>query len=149
VDANTPATFEVFGYDALSNQTSHQLADGNTNTATFDSLNRVATMSYFDGQNVAYGYTLNGQRQTVTDKRGVTTYNYDALDRVTSIVQPNGQSVSGLPAFLRCLLPIWPTKNALITRFYFSQEELPHRSVFGTTSPGRCLRGTFRQMLLH
>ncbi len=87
-------SFESFGYDLNSNQTSHQLADGNTNTFVYDALDRLTQTSYFDGQTVAYTYTPTGQRETVTDARGVTRYEYDNHDWLIRVTQSNGQTVS-------------------------------------------------------
>ena len=56
-------------------------------------MERLTTLTYFDGSSVGYTYTPDGQQQTVVDGRGTTTYAYDNQDRVTTITQPSGQSV--------------------------------------------------------
>ncbi len=40
---------------------------------------------------VQYGYDADGRLETVTDLRGeVTTYEYDTLNRLTAVVDPEG-----------------------------------------------------------
>lgn len=87
-------SYEAFGYDANGNLLSHRLTDGNTNTFVYDALNRLTQTGYFDAQIVTATYTLNDQRQTVTDGRGTTYYEYDNRDRLIRLVQPNGQAIA-------------------------------------------------------
>jgi RHS repeat-associated protein len=43
---------------------------------------------------VVFTYTPTGQRATVTDDRGLTTYRYDERDRLVSRTDPDGTSIS-------------------------------------------------------
>jgi RHS repeat-associated protein len=80
-------SFEEWKYDAAGNMTRHRLADGNANLYDYDSLNRLKQLNYFDGKVVTHTYTLVGQKETVKDYRGITSYTYDAQDRVTGVIQ--------------------------------------------------------------
>ena len=41
-----------------------------------------------------YTYDLNGNRVSMTDPTGITTYSYDVLNRLTSITNPSGQTTA-------------------------------------------------------
>jgi YD repeat-containing protein len=56
-----------------------------------DKQNKKQSMSALDPQ---YTYDLNGNRITMTDPTGTTTYVYDALNRLTSITNPSGEITS-------------------------------------------------------
>jgi YD repeat-containing protein len=42
---------------------------------------------------MAYTYTATGQRRTMADGTGTTTYHYDALDRPITVTNGAGQAV--------------------------------------------------------
>lgn len=86
-------TFEHYGYDLVGNRTSVRLADGQTNTYTYDTRNRLTGIAYFGGPSVSFTFTPTGQRATATDARGTTTYAYDNRDDLTGIALPGGQAV--------------------------------------------------------
>jgi YD repeat-containing protein len=58
-------------------------------------VNRLTSISYSDGQtpNVTYAFDGNGNRTSMTDGTGQTTYSYDELDRPTSVTSPGSQPV--------------------------------------------------------
>jgi len=73
---------------------SHRLADGQVNSYSYDTMDHLQQVTYFDGSSVRYTYTPTGQPYQVTDNRGSTTYGYDNQNRLTSISTPrNGQVV--------------------------------------------------------
>jgi RHS repeat-associated protein len=80
-------SFEEWKYDLTGNMTRHRLADGNANLYDYDNLNRLKQLNYFDGKIVTHTYTLAGQKETVKDYRGTTSYSYDVRDRVTGVIQ--------------------------------------------------------------
>ncbi|NEP58533.1 MAG: RHS repeat-associated core domain-containing protein, partial [Symploca sp. SIO2G7] len=47
-----------------------------------------------DEFDVAFTYTDNGLRETVTDGRGTTTYSYDERDRLLQRIDPDGRSIA-------------------------------------------------------
>ena len=60
---------------------------------SYDELNRIETLTFGDGQQVAYEYFPDGLKKTVTNPNGTTsTYDYDAADRMTEIAHtgPSG-----------------------------------------------------------
>jgi RHS repeat-associated protein len=72
-------------YDGLGRATQTQLTSDPDGTdyvdTTYDSVGRKATVS-------------NPHRSASSPTDGITTYSYDALDRVTSVLQPDGSQVS-------------------------------------------------------
>lgn len=72
---------------------SHEDAQGDTVTYTYDGADNLAAITYPDGTRVCYEYDLNDNLIKVTDREGlVTTYVYDAINRITEIHRPNGIS---------------------------------------------------------
>lgn len=72
---------------------SHEKAQGDTVTYTYDGADNLAAITYPDGTKVSYKYDLNDNLIKVTDREGlVTAYVYDAINRVTEIHRPNGIS---------------------------------------------------------
>jgi len=43
---------------------------------------------------VAYSYDSDGNRTSMVDSQGTTTYAYDALDRLTAVNNSGGKTVS-------------------------------------------------------
>jgi len=68
---------------------------GRTTTYTYDALNRPVSMDYSDPAtpDVAYAYDANGNRNSMTDGTGATTYAYDELDRLLSVTTPGPKVV--------------------------------------------------------
>jgi RHS repeat-associated protein len=88
---------ESAAYDLNSNLTSLSKMKNNavTSTAnyTYDSINRLVTETpdpSFGEPTVNFTYTPDSLPATMTDGSGTTTYNYDALNRLTSKVTPEG-----------------------------------------------------------
>jgi RHS repeat-associated protein len=82
-----------YGYDPVSNVISLTDANGKNNTFSYDNDNRLAQASYSDGSIVRYTYDADSNRTSLIDPHGTTSYVYDALDRVTSIVFPGSVGV--------------------------------------------------------
>ncbi|MCP5094729.1 MAG: hypothetical protein GY943_04170 [Chloroflexi bacterium] len=73
------------------------LTDGNKATTTYeyDGLNRLTDVHYLDdNEDVNYVYDAIGNRKTMTDSVGVTSYLYDDLYRLTSVTDPFTGTVS-------------------------------------------------------
>jgi RHS repeat-associated protein len=111
MDANLNTT--TYGYDAvnrlnissdpLSNTTSYTYDfAGNPSSQTkpdstvihygFDADNRPSGISA-PGLSIGFGYDPMGNRSTLTDATGSTSYQYDALNRPTQIIQPGNKAV--------------------------------------------------------
>jgi RHS repeat-associated protein len=80
----TPVQPTLYAYDALSNL--RTVTQGQqTRTFTYDSLKRLTSAFNPESGLVSYDYDQNGNLRRKTDARGIkTTYDYDALGRVTS-----------------------------------------------------------------
>jgi RHS repeat-associated protein len=85
-----------FSYDAAGNRTGLTNPSGRTTAYAYDAANQVTSISYSDGRtpNVSLTYTANGQRASMTDGTGTSTYSYNSLNRLTRVVNGAGKSVS-------------------------------------------------------
>lgn len=84
---------ETFTYDLAGNQTSHKDFNGKTTTYAYDLANRVISKTpdtSLPDPVVKFTYTATGQRQSMTDATGSTSYSYDLRDRLLQKVTPVG-----------------------------------------------------------
>jgi RHS repeat-associated protein len=84
---------ESYGYDLAGNLTTKTDFNGKTTTYQYDFLNRLLSKTpdaSFAAPTVVYTYNALGQRKTMSDASGLTTYNYDSRDRLNSKVTPQG-----------------------------------------------------------
>lgn len=56
-------------------------------------MDRLVTKGFPDGSTTEYTYTPTGQRASVIDDCGITTYTYDGRDRVLSRTNPDGETI--------------------------------------------------------
>lgn len=70
--------------DALAHKTVYQA----------DVRGRLSSIQYFDGTSVAYTYDGNGNRLTMSDSLGVTSYSYDGANRPLRVVDPYNRTVN-------------------------------------------------------
>lgn len=111
-DANGHTT--TFGYDHMGRRVSRTLPLGMTETMTYDAAGNLATRTDFNGRTTSFVYdalnrltekrpdpatgepvvrftfTASGQRATMVDASGTTTYSYDGRDRLTAKATPAG-----------------------------------------------------------
>ncbi|MDY7075865.1 MAG: hypothetical protein SXV54_02970, partial [Chloroflexota bacterium] len=78
-----------YGYDKLGNQLVVTDALDHTTVCTYDPLNRLTAADYSSGESFEYRYDAVGNRLALTettslDETSVTTYTYDAANRLTS-----------------------------------------------------------------
>ncbi len=83
----------IYAYDAVGNMVSSIDANGKASGITYDALNRPTTRSYADGNTIGFSYDKNGNRVSMADLHGVTSYQYDDLDRVIAVTSPGGAEV--------------------------------------------------------
>src|SRR5262249_37818886 len=84
---------EIAAYDKVGNLTGLTDFNGKTTAYSYDSLNRLKTLTpdaSLGQPVVAFTYTSTGQRATMADASGSTTYNYDTRDRLLSKATPQG-----------------------------------------------------------
>ena len=84
----------TFTYDALSRRTAMTLPNGTQTTYTYDPASQVTAILHQLGASgptinqAAYTYNGVGNRESLTDRRGVQNFGYDTLDRLTSASHP-------------------------------------------------------------
>ncbi len=88
----------TYTYDAAGRQTGIAYANGATATYGYDNADRLLSLSHShptQGAIASFTYTLDavGNRRTMVDGDGTTTYTYDALNRLTRVVYPGGETV--------------------------------------------------------
>ena len=88
---------ETFGYDANNDVTSDVVSRGGVVSSSvavqYDTLARPYRKQGNHGQVLTYGYDGNGNVLSMSDAAGhVTSYQYDALDRVTQKTESGGAS---------------------------------------------------------
>jgi RHS repeat-associated protein len=84
---------ELYTYDQVGNMATRTDFLGRQTTYNYDALNRPTSKvpaAALGEPTVAYTYTPTGERATMTDASGTTTFNYDARDRLTSKQTPQG-----------------------------------------------------------
>lgn len=84
----------AYAYDGAGNRTSMVDALGRTTTYGYDAANQLVSVSYSDGKtpNFTYTYDADGQRQTMTDGTGTSSYTFDSLHRLTKSTNGAGQT---------------------------------------------------------
>jgi RHS repeat-associated protein/uncharacterized repeat protein (TIGR01451 family) len=82
----------TYTYDPVGNLA--QMVDPNQNstTYTYDPLNRATQITRPD-ETVTFTYDAGGNRLTMSDLTGLTSYSYDALYRLTAVTDPLSQTV--------------------------------------------------------
>jgi YD repeat-containing protein len=85
--------FETFSYDAVGNMSARTDFNAKTTTFDYDLLNRLTRKTpdpSFAAPPVEFAYTATGQRASMTDPSGLTTYAYDDRDRLMQKSSPAG-----------------------------------------------------------
>lgn len=83
-----------YGYDAVGNQTSRLDANGALTGYGYYADNLLRQISYPSGAPVLFEYDANHNRTRMSDGLGVSTWTYDALDRLTATTDSLGRSLS-------------------------------------------------------
>jgi len=97
-----------YTYDAVGNRASMTDGNGHITSYTYDEVNRLLS----DGI-VSYTYDKFGNRKTMTDAQGVTSYDYDDLNRLVKITYP--QIVNGQPAVIEYGYDAAGNRTSMIT----------------------------------
>jgi RHS repeat-associated protein len=71
-------------YDGIGNVVSSTDGNGATSLLSYDALERSTGVTYADGSSVSLSYDFTGNLTQVSDALGTSTYDYDALHRLTS-----------------------------------------------------------------
>jgi RHS repeat-associated protein len=85
-----------YSYDPAGNVLTSTDPNGVTTTDTYTPLNQVATTSYSDSSTPAvdYAHDANGNRVTMDDGTGTSTYVYDPFNELTSYENGAGKTVT-------------------------------------------------------
>uniref|UniRef100_UPI0023DF5DE9 RHS repeat-associated core domain-containing protein n=1 Tax=Argonema antarcticum TaxID=2942763 RepID=UPI0023DF5DE9 len=82
-------------YDKVGNIKRTADFNGKTIEYSYDSLNRLKTKHFLnENRSVQFTYTPTGRRETVTDGRGITTYDYDERGLLRSRMEPDNTPIS-------------------------------------------------------
>jgi RHS repeat-associated protein len=87
-----------YTYDNAGRLSTTTLPNGVVTTNTYDNADRLTSVVHKLGTTVleSFTYTLDavGNRLSMADADGTTSYTYDALDRITSVTYPTGTPTS-------------------------------------------------------
>jgi RHS repeat-associated protein len=85
-----------YSYDGVGNRLSLTAPSGQVTSYGYDLANELTSINYSDGvtPSVSFSYTANGQRASMADGTGTTSYTYDSLGRLTKVTNGAGQAVS-------------------------------------------------------
>jgi RHS repeat-associated protein len=81
-------------YDVIGNISSTVDFNGRTTTYKYDIENRLIEQNFTNDPTVRMTYTVDDLVATVTDGRGLTSFSYDAQDRLVSRTDPDGSRIS-------------------------------------------------------
>lgn len=85
----------LFAFDAVGNRVSVTDANGLITLYVYDAVRQLTSIDYpSPDADVTFTYSLTGQRASMTDGLGTTSWRYDDSDRVTAITDPFGATVS-------------------------------------------------------
>ena len=82
-----------FTYDAVGNRKTRTDYNGALTEYTYDALNRLKTISYPDTTSVGYTYDRLSRLQTATNENGTVNFDYNKMNRLTSVTDVFGQVV--------------------------------------------------------
>ena len=83
-----------FSYDLVGNLIDETFGNGKSKIFTYDAVNQLLKVLYGDGSAVMYTYDADGNRLTMEDGLGTTSYQYDALNRLLQLVRFDGKQLS-------------------------------------------------------
>ncbi len=87
---------ETYAYDLAGNLTNKVDFNGHSTVYAYDTMNRLLSKTpdeFFAAPAVTFSYTAAGQRATMSDASGLTTYGYDLRDRLLTKATPQGTLV--------------------------------------------------------
>ena len=85
---------ETMAYNADGTLERHTDFTGRARTFEYDLAQRLTKRTHPDGSEVFFTYTPTGQRASVTDPRGTTSYRYDNRERLIEKIDPTGYKLA-------------------------------------------------------
>ncbi len=79
-----------FAYNSAGFITRQTDPDATITSFTYDSLGNLTSVEKSSGGSIQFGYDLLGRLTSKTTSEGVTRWSYDAGDRITQVILPNG-----------------------------------------------------------
>jgi RHS repeat-associated protein len=87
-------SYFIYSYDDDGNLNARSDSAGNSTSYTVDPLGRRTHEGFPGSHSNDYTYDNTGNLKTIVDAAGTVTYNYDAINRVSSIVSPTASGTS-------------------------------------------------------
>ena len=84
----------TMSYNAAGDLASIASQSGAITSFSYDNAGRMVRRNYPDGTFEAFTYRPTGQRTSATGELGKILYEYDALDRLSAVIQPDGRRLS-------------------------------------------------------
>ncbi len=84
----------AFAYDAVGNRLGILEPNNKSTIFFYDEVNRLVLIGYDDNSSVTFTYDANGNRTGMTDSIGTSSWQYDALNRMTSQTDAFGKVIS-------------------------------------------------------
>ena len=135
----------TYGYDAAGNQTSVAYGSNPTTTYCYDAANELSgyqltgtcpSSPSASNMSVYYTYYKDGQRSTMSDATGTSSYTFDSLDRLTKEVNGASQEVDyGYDAAGRLNKLTYPGGTNVVNRTYYDNGELKTVQSWADTQP--------------
>lgn len=115
----------VYTYDLDGNRTALIDPMQRTTRYGYDADSEPMTITYSDGTtpNVTFNYYKSGQRASMTDGTGTTSYQYDQLDRTYAVTNGAGQTVGYRYDLAGNLTNLIYPDSSVITRTYDAANE--------------------------
>jgi RHS repeat-associated protein len=110
-----------YGYDGAGNRTSATDPQGRVTSYVYDGDNEVITIAYGDGKTaaVSLSYDADGQRLSMADGSGTSTYQFDSLHRVSQTKNGAGQTLQyGYDLNGHLSSVVYPGGSNTVTRGY-------------------------------
>lgn len=85
-----------YAYDAAGHKTAAVNAEDQTTSYAYDAAGELTGINYSDGQtpNISEGYDTAGNRTSLTDGSGTSTFTYDSLNRMVAATDGSGATVA-------------------------------------------------------
>jgi RHS repeat-associated protein len=110
-----------YSYDLAGNERTLTDPAGQVTTRTYDAANELLSLTYSDGKThaVTFAYDADGQRTSMTDGTGTSSWSYDSLHRITSTKTGAGATVTYAYDLKGQLTKItYPGGTHAVTRIY-------------------------------